>query len=124
MKKTIAVTVSVTLSSLIIAGSILLVGCKSTIKIPEGLTTKCQLTYALIIAYHESKKNDETKGATALLLQESQKACLDSIDKERIRTVSLACKKEVYGEQPADFSDLSKKEVFLNCIRIKEGEIK
>jgi len=105
-------------------GTVLITGCKSTIKIPENLNQKCKITWALIIAFHESNKQEETKAAVLLLLQKAQDECYKSIDKERLRTVSMKCKKEVFANEVADLSDLKKKDEFINCIRINEGEIK
>ena len=99
-------------------------GCKSTIKMPEGLNDKCKVTWALIIAFHESGKNEGTKSAVALLLNDSQKECYKSIDQERIRKVSVMCREQVYGKEVPDLGDLQKKEMFINCVKIYEGEIK
>ena len=107
-----------------VLGALTFTGCKSTIKMPEGLNDKCKVTWALIIAFHESNKNEATKSAIALLLNDSQKECYKSIDQERIRKVSVKCRKEVYGESPIDLRDLSKKDQFTSCVQLYEGEIK
>ena len=118
------IIIVILLSVSVILGTLTLTGCKSTIKMPEGLNDKCKVTWALIIAFHESGKNEGTKSAVALLLQESQKECYKSIDQKRIQKVSVMCREQVYGKDIPDLSDLKKKEMFINCIKIYEGEIK
>lgn len=112
------------LSSSIVFATLTFVGCKSTISMPEGLNDKCKVTWALIIAFHESNKSEATKSAVALLLQESQKECYKSIDQERIRKISLKCRQEVYGDSQIDLRDLSKKDQFISCVKLYEGDIK
>lgn len=99
-------------------------GCKSAIKMPKGLNKKCQISWAYIIAFHESGKNEGTKSAMTLLLQSAQKECFESIDKERLRKTALICRDSVYGTSDVDLGNLQKKEMFTNCMKLHEGEIK
>jgi hypothetical protein len=107
----------------IVLSALLMMGCKSTIKVPEGITEKCSYTWSLLIAYHESSKNEGTKSGISMLLKDAQTECFNSIDNKRIREVSLICKKEVYKEERINLRDLKKKDQFTSCIKLYEGKI-
>ena len=125
MKSIIIYVVSfLVVATMLVFITLFFAGCKSTIKVPEGLTEKCKYTWSLLIAYHEGAKNEGTKSGISILLKDAQTECFSSIDGKRIRAIAQKCRKEIYGSEKIDLRNLTKKNEFESCVRLYDGQIR